>query len=174
MCLSVWLTYFPHGPSGNQTEWPLQTLPRHPPFPESRKRWRKLNHKNVMPFPLYSTYNMHCNTYIMSLSHGSYTPSLTHNGTPTYYKWMKPHKHKHTFNETKTEKEGKFLMALSSHWITILWGCLHFPPFKAFMILSTYSRGLHNVNMWEWDWRQFLDFICSLVWVGHECIWPQT
>lgn len=47
--------------------------------------------------------------------------------------WTKPHKYKHTCTENKTDKEGKFLMVLSFRWTTVLWGCLHSGPFKAFM-----------------------------------------
>lgn len=71
VCMFVWLTYFPHGPSGSRREWPLQTPPRHPPFPVGRKRWRKLNHKDSLPFPLYSMCNLHCNRNMMSLPHGA-------------------------------------------------------------------------------------------------------
>lgn len=46
VCVYVsWLTYFPHGPFGNRTKWPPQTLPQHPPSPEGmEKTKKKCNH----------------------------------------------------------------------------------------------------------------------------------
>lgn len=86
------LTHFPRGPSGNRREWPLQTRPRHPPFParsrrterKKKKRWRKLNHKTL----LASFYYAACATCtatggVMSPPRG--TKQRSRNGNPMCY-----------------------------------------------------------------------------------------
>ncbi len=101
MCLCVWLTHFPRGPSDNRREWPLQTLHRHPPFPVGRKRWRKLNHRDFLPFPLYSKCNVHCNSDMMSLSHGAKYSLLN----PQWYpKVLSEQNHTNTCKHIHTER----------------------------------------------------------------------
>ena len=141
MC--VGLTHFPHGPSGNRREWPLQTLPRHPPFPVGRKRWRKLNLKYFFPFPLYSMCNVHCNGNMMSPSHGAKYSLLNLQWFPRV---LSEQNHANTCKQihthSGTDKESKFLTALSFHRTAILWGCLHSGRIKAFMVQTISPGGL--------------------------------
>lgn len=162
----VWLTRFPHGPSGNRREWPPQTPPRHPPFPVGRKKDAgNSTAKIFMLFPLYSMLQgivtatwrqrpMRPNTplhglqcYPKVLSEQNLTNTCKHTCTHTHIRRLK-----------QTKKANSWWL-LSFHWTAILWGCLHSGPIKAFMVQPISPGGF--ADMWVCDWRhnqgQFLD-----------------
>lgn len=104
--------------------------------------------------------------------------------------WTKPRntcKQIHTHSET--DKESKFLTALSFHRTAILWGCLHSGRIKAFMVQTKSPGGLCtwlcertcvclcvHVGLWLEAPAQLKAVpgpYPGLVWAGDECVWPQ-
>lgn len=190
MCACVWLTHFPHGPSGNLREWPLQTLPRHPPFPVGGNGGNLTSEISCL-----FRYTV-CATFIVMViwCHcpvGANTPCSTCSGNPkcylnkttmlTYTNWIR---------QRKQIPGGS-----SFHWITVLWGCLHSGRIKAFMV-QPISPGHLRTWLCEWTWV-FMHTckcvcLCVCVWLeapaplksvpgpyqqssvsrGDECVWP--